>query len=158
MFLSPQTDQEKNARHQITKQIGRAAHILDVTRRGGRSHGSRIGRGTERVARRDVAAYVAKAEEMLWDKGAAVQLQATVILQVAAYETVLRKWALHTFNDVDAPQPIPVWQRRVKPFLKGTVALGATIAPLAWQVFGAEDQVPGHLIRVYLQSRGLLGQ
>ncbi|MFF1881360.1 transposase [Pseudarthrobacter sp. NPDC058196] len=156
IFAAPRTDQDKSDRHKITKRIGRAAHILDATRRPGRDHGSRISRRNERNARRKVAAYVAKAEELLWDKGRPGRLRAIEILQIAAYETVLRKWTLHEFRDVADPEPITLWRRRISPFLKGVLAFGGTFGPIAWQVFGAEDQSPGHFIRAYLHSRGLL--
>ncbi|MEV8133464.1 transposase [Pseudarthrobacter oxydans] len=158
LFTAPQTEQGKIDRHNITRCIGRAAHALDATWRSGRDHGSRISRSNERAARRRVAAYVAKAEELLWDKGRPGRVQAINILQIAAYETVLRKWTLHEFREVADPEPISVWRRRISPFLRGTVAFGGTVGPIAWQVFGAEDQSPAHFIRVYLQSRGLLNQ
>ncbi|WP_314214291.1 hypothetical protein [Pseudarthrobacter equi] len=158
IFSQPQNEQEKLTRLKVTARIGSAAHVLDATRRAGRDHGSRISKLNERTARRKVAAFVAKAEELLYDKGRPGRLQAIEILQIAAYETVLRKWTLHEFTDVPDPEPISVWRRRIAPFLKGVVAFGSTFGPIAWQVFGAEDQSPGHLIRVYLQSRGLLNQ
>lgn len=154
VFQNPQNSEEETSRRQITKKIGRAAHILDVTwRRGRPSLGSPISRGNERAARRKVAAYVAKAEELLWERGWMGRIQAIAILQIAAYETVLRKWTLHEFKDVTAADPSPFWRRRLIPFLKGIVSLGAAIAPLAWQVFGPEDQVPAHFIREFLHSR-----
>jgi hypothetical protein len=157
VFRRAKSDEEHTARRRITRQIGKAAHVLDLTWRRGRPDLSRLGRGHERDERRRVAAYVAATEQMLWNKGDRGRLQAMSILQIAAYETVLRNWSLHAFKDVDSPQPVSLWRGRVLPRLKG-LAAAAPVAAFAWAVFGPENQTPRDVVRAYLYSRGLLGQ
>jgi transposase-like protein len=149
-FQDPQSSEEEISRKQIIKKIGRAAHILDVTRRRGRTVGSPISRSNEREARRKVAAYLAKSEDLLWSGGCPGRLKAIEILEVAVYETVLRKWNLEDFKDVVAAPPSSFWQRRLRPLLKGTAPFGAVAASLIWQVWGPADQTPGHFIREFL--------
>ncbi|WP_306911026.1 hypothetical protein [Arthrobacter sp. B3I9] len=154
LFQDPQSFSEKwITRYEIIEKIGRAGHVLDVSLRRARASKSPTSRKNERLARRKVAAYLAKAEELLWDKGITGRIQAIEILQVAAYQTLLRSWTLHQFKDVTVPDPSSTWSRRWPTIAKEALTIGATIAPLVWQVFAPEDLTPGHWIREYLYSR-----
>lgn len=151
VFQNPQNMRERIIRDQITEQIGRAAYILDATPRLGRPLGASINRGIECEARRQVAAYVAKAEYLLWDGGLVGRVQAIDILQVAAYETVLRHWDFHEFKGVTAP-PSSLRKQRLKLTFKGFVSASVFIFGLAWELFGPEGQTPTSIIREFFHS------
>ncbi|WP_315913239.1 transposase [Arthrobacter sp. lap29] len=157
VFHNPQSMREGMIRDQITEQIGSAASTLDATWRLGRPLGASINRGIERDSRRQVAAYVAKAEYLLWDGGIVGRLQAIEILQVGAYETILRNWTLHEFKGVKAPSSTSPKQRR-KLTPKAIVSWSGVILSVAWQLFGPEDQSPFHIIREFLHSNAWFGQ
>ncbi|MDQ0078499.1 hypothetical protein [Arthrobacter oryzae] len=154
MFEAPKNRQEKLACKDITKSMGRAAQVLDVTRRRGRVHGSPLSKEGERSARRNVAASIGGAEDLLWHHSSRAFGPAVEIMQIAAYETVLRRWALHDLKHLAEQMRPSLWERRIYPALKGAGAFGTTVGTMALQIFGAEDQTPSHLIRGILESRG----
>jgi transposase-like protein len=158
IYQYPAVLEEEETRTQIIEKIAWAASILDTTWRRGRSISSPTARENERSARRKVAVHLAKAEELLWERDFEGWRQAREIVEVALYQTLLRRWSLHKSEDADNVTPPNPLQRRWLPaLLRGLYTAGVAIASFMWQVLAPEDQTPAHFIRAFLQSQHLLG-